>query len=73
MLRPLDLKTGDPEFKSCSDHQLDLFQDLFGSTPRLHLYIANFFTRFNNQLGLLNLLFSSLFHWLGKPQWGEGN
>lgn len=41
MLRPLDLKTGDPEFKSSSDHQLDLFQEVPGSTPWLHLYIAN--------------------------------
>ena len=36
-----DLKSGDPEFKSCSDHLLDLFQVSPGSTPRLHLYIAN--------------------------------
>ena len=36
-----DLKSGDPEFKSHSVHQLDLFQVAPGSTPRLCLYIAN--------------------------------
>ena len=35
------LKSGDPEFKSRSDHQLDLFQVVLGSTPWLRLYIAN--------------------------------
>ena len=29
------------EFKSRSDHQLDLFQVVPGSTPLLRLYIAN--------------------------------
>ena len=51
MVRALDLKTGDPEFKSCSDYQLDLFQVVPGSTPRLHLYIANW--PGTCQLGLL--------------------
>ena len=36
-VRALDLKPGDPEFKSLSEHQLDLFQIVSGSTPWLHL------------------------------------
>ena len=39
VVRALDLKSGDPKFKSCSDHQLDLFQVVPGSTLRLHLDI----------------------------------
>ena len=41
VVRVLDLKSGEPEFKFRSDHQLDLFQVAPGSTPRLRLYIAN--------------------------------
>ena len=37
MVRAADLKSGDPEFQSRSDHQLDLFQVVPGSTPRLYL------------------------------------
>ena len=33
--------TGDPKFKSHSDHLPDLFQVVPDSTPRLNLYIAN--------------------------------
>ena len=41
MVGALDLKSGDPKVKSCSDHQLDLFQVVPGSTPQPLLYIAN--------------------------------
>lgn len=43
MVRARDLKPGDPEFMSRSDHQVDLFQVhvVPGSTPRLRSYIAN--------------------------------
>ena len=51
MVRVLDLKSGDPKFKSCSDHQLDLSQVVPGSTPWLHLYIANWSA--SCQLGFL--------------------
>ena len=37
VVRAPDLKSGDPEFDSCPDHQLDLFQVVPGSTPRLRL------------------------------------
>ena len=40
------IKSGDPESKSRSDHRLDLSQVVPGSTPRLHLYIANWFTSY---------------------------
>ena len=40
-VRASDLKSGDPEFRSRSDHKLDLFLVLPGSTPWLRLYIAN--------------------------------
>ena len=39
--RVLDLISGDPEFKSCSDHQLDLFQVVSGLTPWPCLHIAD--------------------------------
>ena len=64
MVRSLDLKSGDPEFKSPSDHKLDLSQVVPGSTPRLHLYIANwsascqlgFLNRFRSFIGQFHLL-----------------
>ena len=34
-------KSGHPEFKSLSNHHLELFQVAPGSTPRLLLYLAN--------------------------------
>ena len=37
VVRAPDLKSGDPEFKSRSDHWLDLFLSAPGSTPRLVL------------------------------------
>ena len=41
VVRVLDFKSGDPEFKSRSDHCLDLFEVDPGSTPRLRFYVAN--------------------------------
>ena len=51
MVGALDLKSGDPEFKSRSDHQLDLSHIVPGSTPRLRLYKANWSA--SCQLGFL--------------------
>ena len=39
-VREVDLKSGDPEFKFCSDKQMDLFQVVSGSTLWLYLYMA---------------------------------
>ena len=41
VVRASSLKSGDPELKSRSDHKLDLFEVVPGSTPRLRSYIAN--------------------------------
>ena len=49
--RALDLKSGDPEFKSRSDHNVDLFQLVPGSTPQLYQYMANWSA--SCQLGFL--------------------
>ena len=46
-----DLKSGDAELKSSSDNELDLFQVVSGSTPRLRLYKANWSA--SCQLGFL--------------------
>ena len=51
MVRALNLKSRDPEFGSCSDHKLDLFEVVPCSTPRLRLYIANWSA--SCQLGFL--------------------
>ena len=69
MVRAPDLKSGDFEFKSRPDHQLDLFQVAPGSTPRLRLYIANWSA--SCQLGFLTC--SVCFIGPEKPQWGEVN
>ena len=45
VVRSLDLKCGDPEFKSRSDHRLDFSQVVPGSTPRLHLYVDFLFLK----------------------------
>ena len=37
----LELKSDEPEIKSRSDNQLDLFQVVPSSPPRLRVYIAN--------------------------------
>ena len=41
MVEALDLRSGDPEFKSRSDHRLYLSQIVPGSTARLRLYKAH--------------------------------
>ena len=71
MDRAFDLKSEDPEFKSRSDHQLDLFNP--GSTPRLRLNIGN--CSAFCQLGFLTcqVYFSSLFIGPEKPQRREVN
>ena len=51
MVRAPNLKYRDPEFGSCSDHKLDLFEVVPCSTPRLRLYIANWSA--SCQLGFL--------------------
>ena len=51
VVRALDLKSGDTGFQFCSDHQLDLFQLVPGSTLRLCLYMANWSA--SCQLGFL--------------------
>ena len=37
VVRTLALRSRDPEFKSCSDHSLNLFLVVPGSTSQLHL------------------------------------
>ena len=56
MVRAPDLKSGNPEFKSRPDHQLDLFQVVPDSTPRLRLYIVNWSASCLLAVGILNLL-----------------
>ena len=51
MVRAPDLKSGDLEFKSHPDNQLDLFQVAPGSTPELRSYIANWSASY--ELGFL--------------------
>ena len=41
VVRAVDLKSGNPEFKCCSDHKLDLFQVVSDSNPWLCSYKAN--------------------------------
>ena len=67
-----DLRSGDLEFSSRPDHLLDLFQLVPGSTPRLHVYIANWSV--SHQLGFLtcSVYFSRLFHWPWKAPVGRG-
>ena len=50
----LDLKSGNFEFKSHSDHLLDLFQVNSGSTPYVCLYIGNWSA--SCQLGFLSTI-----------------
>ena len=56
VVRASNVKSGDPEFKSCSEHQQDLFQVVTGWTHQLRWYIANWFALLPVQI--LNL-FSS--------------
>ena len=61
VVRALDVQSADPELKSCSDHQLDLFQVVSASASQLGLYITNWAAAI--QLGFLtcsvNLLYSA--------------
>ena len=57
VVRAPDLKSGDSEFKSRSDHLRDLFEVVPGSTPWLRLYKANWSA--SCQLGFLTELLSS--------------
>ena len=43
MVRALALRSGDPGFKTRSDHSLNLILVVPGSTSQLHLKIANWF------------------------------
>ena len=72
MVQAPDLKYGDPEFKTRSDQQLELFQVVSGSTPRLRLYKDNWFA--SCQLGFLTIwvYFSSWFNWHWKALVGRG-
>ena len=51
VVRAPDLKSGDPEFGSRSDHQLEVFQVVPGLTPWLRFYKANWSA--SCQLGFL--------------------
>ena len=59
MVSALDSKSNNLKFKSCSGHLLDLFQVVPGSTPWLHLYIANWSA--SCQLGFLTCSVHSLY------------
>ena len=65
VVRMPDLKSGDPNFKSHSDQQLDLFQVAPASTPPLRLYMQP--TGLPPASWVLNLLsllyFNGLIHW----------
>ena len=58
MPRVLDLKSGNPGFKSLSDHQLDLWKVVLGLNPQLCLYIptASVASQFGMQL-VISLIF----------------
>ena len=58
MVRVQDLKSGDPKFKSCPNHQQDLFQVVPGSTSWLCLYIM---ANWSTSCQILNL--TSSFQW----------
>ena len=66
MVRALALRSGDPGFKTHSDHSLNLILVVPGSTSQPHLKIANWFA--SSQLGFLTVvivLFCRfvVFHW----------
>ena len=54
------LRSGDSWFKTHSDHLLNLFLVVPGSTSQLHLYIVNWFAP--GQLGFLTVAVVVLFH-----------
>ena len=78
VVRALALRSGDPGFKTRSDHSLNLFLVVPGSTSQLHLYIANWFA--SGQLGFLTVVvvvvfccFVDCFIGPEKPLWGAVN
>ena len=54
VVRALALRSGDPGFKIRSDHSLNLFLVVPGSTFQLHLQVANWFA--SGQLGFLTVV-----------------
>ena len=54
VVRALALRSGDPGFKTRSDHSLNLILVVPGSTSQLHLSIANWFA--SGQLGFLTVV-----------------
>ena len=80
MVGALALRSGDPGFKTRSDHSLNLFLVVPGSTSQLHLLIANWFD--SGQLGFLTVVvvvvvvfccFVDCFIGPEKPLWGVVN
>ena len=77
VVRALALRPGDPGSKTRSDHSLNLFLVVPGSTSQLHLYIANWFA--SGQLGFLTVVvvvfccFVDCFIVPEKPLWGAVN
>ena len=75
MVRALALRSGDPGFKTRSDHSLNLFLVVPGSTSQLHLSIANWFA--SGQLEFLTVVvfccFVDCFIGPEKPLWGAVN
>ena len=67
VVRVLVLRSGDPGFKTRSDHSFNLILVVPGSTYQLHLQIANWFV--SGQLGFLTVVVVVyfccfvLFHW----------
>ena len=57
VVRASDMKSGDPEFKFRSDHQLDLLQVFPRSTPWLRIYVAKWFA--SRQLRFLDPVYTS--------------
>ena len=58
VVRALALRSGDPGFKTRSDHSVNLILVVPGSTSQLHLQIANWFA--SGQLGFLTVVVVSL-------------
>ena len=75
MVRALALRSGDPGFKTRSDHSLNLFLVVLGATSQLQ--IANWFA--SGQLGFLTVAvvvfccFVDCFIGPEKPLWGAVN
>ena len=73
MVRAHALRSGDPGFKTRSDHSLNLFLVVPGSTSQLHLYIANWFA--SGQLGFLTVVvvFGRFVECVSLALWGAVN